>query len=58
VPGESGHIEMLYPEEQRRKAAEAAMKIRQRNSSPSVLPEFSMEAKEGLRNPEKINRSK
>lgn len=37
VLGESGHIEVLYPEDLRRKVAEAAMKIWQRNSGSPVL---------------------
>jgi len=45
VLGESGHIEILYPEDLRRKVTEAAMKIWQRNSSSSVSSEFSIEAK-------------
>jgi len=45
VLGESGHIEVLYPEDMRRKVAEAALKIWQRNSSLSVSSEFSMEAR-------------
>jgi len=45
VLGESGHIEVLYPEDLRRKVAEAAQKIWQRNSGSPVSFEFSMEAR-------------
>ena len=37
VLGESGHIEVLYPEDLRRKVAEAAQKIWQKNSGSPVL---------------------
>jgi len=40
-------IEVLYPEDLRRKVADAAMKIWQRNSRSSVSSEFSMEVRQG-----------
>jgi len=41
----SGHIEVLYSEDLRRNVTETAMKIWQRNSTPSVSFEFSLEAR-------------